>query len=227
MKVSIIIPSYNEAPTLGKLVKQIQKVKIVHQKEIIIVDDGSTDQTESILAKLKNKNGIKIIKNPKNLGKGASIVKALKLATGAIVVIQDADLEYNPKDLPKLLAPFDGSTVKAVYGSRVLGKNPVSHWTFYLGGRLVTLITNLLYKTDITDEPTGYKLFRSGLIRSLKLNCKGFEFCPEVTAKIAKINIKIHEVPISYNPRPLSQKKIKWYDGLAAIFYLLKYRFTN
>lgn len=227
MKVSIIIPSYNEAQTLPKIIDKVTKIKIPYHKEIIVVDDGSKDDTAKILRNIKTPKNIKIIKNSKNLGKGASIKKALKVATGDFVLIQDADLEYDPNDYVKLLAPFKNRNIQVVYGSRVLGKNPISHWTFNLGGRLVTKITNLLYQTQITDEPTGYKLFRTKLIKSFKLRSKGFEFCPEVTAKVAKRKIKITEVPIKYNPRPTSQKKIKWHDGLAAIFYLVKYRFSD
>lgn len=224
MKISVIIPSYNEAGTLPKIIRAVGNVQIKHTKEIIVVDDGSTDNTRGVLKKFKN---VKIVKNAKNLGKGASIIKGLKIATGDIILIQDADLEYDPKEYPRLLAPFDDKNVKVVYGSRVLGKNPISHWTFNLGGRLITKITNLLYNTNITDEPTGYKVFRKDVITSLKLVSKGFEFCPEITAKIAKKNIKITEIPISYHPRPVGQKKIKWHDGMAAIFYLLKYRILD
>ncbi|KKR58843.1 MAG: Glycosyl transferase family 2 [Candidatus Curtissbacteria bacterium GW2011_GWA1_40_47] len=224
VKVSIIIPSFNEFYSLDGLLGRIGKVKIPYQKEIIIVNDGSTDQTASYLRKLKNH---KIITNPRNLGKGASIRKALKHVTGDIVIIQDADFEYDPKDYNNLLSPFRNKDVQVVYGSRELVKNPVSHWTFNLGGRLVTKITNLLYKTHITDEPTGYKLFRAKLIKAIKLESRGFEFCPEVTAKIAKRKVKIIEVPISYNPRPISEKKIKWWDGFVAIYFLLKYKFTD
>ena len=228
MKVSIIIPSFNEGLTLFEVVRKVLSVRLSdYSKEIIIVDDGSWDDTPKILKKLSKDKRIKLIINNKNLGKGASILKAFKIAQGDIIVIQDADLEYDPADIPKLLKPFQDKKVKVVYGSRVLGHNPVSHWTFNLGGRLITLITNLLYGTKITDEPTGYKVFRRNVLKDLNLNSKGFEFCPEVTAKIAKARIKIIEVPIKYKPRPIFEKKIKWYDGLAAIYYLLKYRISD
>ena len=228
MKVSIIIPSFNEGLTLFEVVRKVLSVRLSdYSKEIIIVDDGSWDDTPKILKKLSKDKRIKLIINNKNLGKGASILKAFKIAQGDIIVIQDADLEYDPADIPKLLKPFQDKKVKVVYGSRVLGHNPVSHWTFNLGGRLITLITNLLYGTKITDEPTGYKVFRRNVLKDLNLNSKGFEFCPEVTAKIAKAGIRIIEVPISYRPRSVSEKKIKWYDGLAAIYYLIKYRFLD
>lgn len=227
MKVSIIIPSYNEDATLPKIIAKVLSLKIPYEKKLIVIDDGSTDQTVKVKKRFESQKSIKWITNQKNLGKGASIVKALRLTTGDIILIQDADLEYDPADISKLLMPFKDRSVKVVYGSRVLGDNPISHWTFNLGGRLVTFITNLLFGTNITDEPTGYKVFRKEVFQNIKLKSKGFEFCSEITAKIAKAGIKIEEVPISYHPRPVSEKKIKWHDGLAAIYYLIKYRFFN
>lgn len=228
MKISIIIPSFNEEPTLFEVVKKVLTVRLPgYSKEIIIVDDGSTDGTSKLFKKFNSTKKIKLVINQKNLGKGAAILRALKVATGDLIVIQDADLEYNPLDIPRLLEPFKIKDTQVVYGSRVLRGNPVSHWTFNLGGRSVTLITNLLYGTKITDEATGYKVFRSDVLKNLNLKSKRFEFCPEVTAKIAKAGIKIIEVPISYKPRPVSEKKIKWYDGLAAIYFLLKYRISD
>lgn len=224
MKVSIIIPAYNEEKTLPVILKKVLSQVIPYEKEVIVVDDGSTDHTRELADKYKN---IKWITNRQNLGKGASVRRGLKIATGDLILIQDADLEYSPSDYPKLLKPFQDLNVKAIYGSRVLGGNPVSHWTFNLGGRLVTAITNFLYGTKITDEPTGYKVFRKEILNKFHLKSKRFEFCPELTAKIAKAGIPIIEVPIKYNPRPISQKKIKWHDGIAAIFYLAKYRFLD
>lgn len=235
MKVSIIIPSFNEGRTLKQIVKKVLAVKIPHSKEVIVVNDGSTDETRKILSEFKisffdrkrDHFKFQILEHKQNKGKGTAIRTGLKHATGDIILTQDADLEYDPQDIPKLLLPLKDKKVNVVYGSRVLGKNPISHWTFNLGGRLVTFVTNLLYGTNITDEPTGYKVFRSKILKNLKLKSKGFEFCPEVTAKIAKKGMKIFEVPIKYNPRPISEKKIKWQDGFKAIYYLLKYRFTS
>jgi len=227
VKLSIIIPAYNEDRTLQQIVQKVLSLKTVPSKEVIIVNDGSRDNTPKILKSLSSEKTVKIITNPKNLGKGASVKKALKIASGDVILIQDADLEYEPKDIPQILKMFNNKEVKVVYGSRILGKNPISHWTFNLGGRAITLVTNLLFQTKITDEPTGYKAFRKEVVKNINLKSKGFEFCPEITAKIAKQKIKIWEVPISYHPRPVSEKKIKWQDGLAAIFYLVKYRFTN
>lgn len=224
MRISIIIPVYNEEKTVNEIIDKVMMAMKAYDHEIIAVNDGSSDKSFQILNSLKN---VKVLKNAQNRGKGYSIRKALNFATGDIIVIQDADLEYNPYDIPKLIRKFNQPNVKVVYGSRVLGKNPISHWTFNLGGRVITHLTNLLYGTNITDEPTGYKLIRREILRNIKLRSERFEFCTELTAKIAKKHIKIHEVPISYNPRAVSEKKIKWYDGIAAIYYLLVYRFVN
>lgn len=227
MKLTIIIPAYNEVSSIEEVVKKIMRLKIDYSKEIIIVNDGSTDGTDKVLDKIIKSKDLKIITNVTNLGKGRSIVNALKQSTGDIVLIQDADLEYDPKDIPNLLRPFKDKKISVVYGSRILKNNPISNWMFNLGGKLLTFIANSIYGTNITDEATGYKLFRSKVLKSLDLKSKGFEFCPEVTAKISKKGINIFEVPISYNPRPTSEKKIKWWDGISAIYYLVKYRLFN
>lgn len=228
MKISIIIPTFNEEKTVGAVINKVLSVKLPgYEKEIIVVDDGSTDKTKKALAKFRKNKKVKLMYNSLNLGKGASLSRAFKAAKGEILVVQDADLEYDPQDLIGLIKPFNSKNVKVVYGSRKLRANPISHWTFNFGGKLVTAITNLLYGTSITDESTGYKLFRKGVIDEIKIKSKGFEFCPEITAKIAKRGIKIKELPISYNPRKLSQKKIKWWDGFVAIYYLFKYRFVE
>lgn len=224
MKVSIIIPSYNESKTLPLILEKLTQLRT--NLELIVVDDGSTDDTKKILEKFKKQN-LKIIYNRSNIGKGGSIRKGLKFVTGDVVIIQDADLEYSPSDLPKIIELFKNKKILAVYGSRKLKNNPISHWTFDLGGKLLTALTNMLYGTQLSDEATGYKAFRKETIKSLKLKSNRFEFCPEVTAKLAKRKIKIHEVPISYNPRPTKEKKISWVDGLWSIFYLIKYRISD
>ncbi|MCM8764573.1 MAG: glycosyltransferase family 2 protein [Candidatus Omnitrophica bacterium] len=226
MKLSIIIPVYNEVATIEAVVDRVLAVPI--EKEIVVVDDGSTDGTTEVLERILNgkKNNIKVIFQPENQGKGSAIRRGLLEATGDVVVIQDADLEYDPMDFLSLIKPIEEGRTDVVYGSRVLGKNPKSSISFYLGGRFLSSLTNLLYCTSITDEPTCYKMFRSNLIKSIDLRCRGFEFCPEVTAKIARRKIKILELPISYKPRtPKEGKKIRWKDGVIAIWTLIKYRF--
>jgi len=230
MKLSVIIPVFNEKATIEEIIKKVKKVPV--EKEIIVVDDGSTDGTSNILKKVadekKINNEIKIILKEKNEGKGVAIREGLKYVNGDIVVIQDADLEYDPSDWIKMLKVMDEKKADVVYGSRVLGREKKSSLAFYLGGRILSIITNFLYRAEITDEPTCYKMFRTEIIKNLSLKCKGFEFCPEVTAKIRKKGIKIYEVPIRYNPRSIKEgKKIRWKDGIIAIWTLIKYRFID
>ncbi|MBE9471948.1 MAG: glycosyltransferase family 2 protein [Chloroflexi bacterium] len=228
MKISVIIPVYNEAATITQVVEQVLEVELdTVEKEIIVVNDGSTDGTDAVLTTLATRwpNPPKIVHHERNRGKGAAIRTALEHVTGDVVITQDADLEYTPQEYPRLLAPFEDPAVQVVYGSRNLHRNPRSSWSFYWGGRLLSWVANLLYGSHITDEATGYKAFRANLLRDLDLQSNGFEFCPEVTSKILRRGIRIHEVPISYQPRSFAEgKKINWYDGLRAIWALLKYR---
>lgn len=230
MKVSIIVPVYNEADTIARLLRRVVAVELENaDREIIVVNDGSTDQTAEVLKRISGEwpELVTVVTHQENRGKGAAIRTALEHVTGDIVITQDADLEYRPEEYPQLLARFEDASVQVVYGSRNLRKNPRSSWTFYWGGRLVSWVANLLYGSDLTDEATGYKLVRADLLRSLDLQSEGFEFCPEVTSKLLRRNIEIHEVPISYEPRGLDEgKKIGWRDGLAAIWTLVKYRFA-
>ena len=227
MKLSVIIPVFNEKATIEQIIKKVKKVPV--EKEIIVVDDGSTDGTAEILKEISEKDkNIKIILKEKNEGKGSAIREGLKYVNGDVVVIQDADLEYEPTDWIEMLKFMEEKKADVVYGSRVLGKNKKSSFVFYLGGRILSIITNFLYGAGITDEPTCYKMFNTEIIKSLNLKCRGFEFCPEVTAKIRKKGIKIYEVPIHYNPRSTKEgKKIRWKDGIIAIWTLIKYRFTD
>lgn len=227
MRLSVIIPVFNEKATIGEIVKKVKKIPV--EKEIIVVDDGSTDGTAEILKEISEKDrNIKIILKEKNEGKGSAIREGLKYVNGDVVVIQDADLEYEPTDWIEMLKFMEEKKADVVYGSRVLGKNKKSSFVFYLGGRILSAIANFLYGAGITDEPTCYKMFNTEIIKSLNLKCRGFEFCPEVTAKIRKKGIKIYEVPIHYNPRNIKEgKKIRWKDGIIAIWTLIKYRFTD
>ena len=227
MKLSVIVPVYNEKSTILEIIKKIKAVKI--NKEIIIVDDFSRDGTREILKKIKDKS-IKVLFHERNYGKGHAIRTGIKEVTGDMVIIQDADLEYNPQDYLRLVKPILDGRVKVVYGSRNLGKkkHKRSALSFYLGGVFLSKLANFLYGTKLTDEATCYKLFKTEVIKGLNLRCERFEFCPEVTAKLARKNITILEIPINYNPRSItSGKKIRWKDGLEAIGVLLKYRFVN
>ncbi|MCB0724212.1 MAG: glycosyltransferase family 2 protein [Ignavibacteriae bacterium] len=225
MNLSVIIPVYNEEKYLEEIIARVANTKLVY--EIICVDDGSTDQSKNLLKSLSEDRNIplKVLTHPQNRGKGAAIKTGLSIASGDLVLIQDADLEYNPKDYEALIKPFNEKCVHVVYGSRNLIRNPKSSLAFYYGGRLLSILTNIIYGSKITDESTCYKVFKTELLRDLNLENEGFDFCPEVTAKILKQKIKIHEVPISYSPRSRNEgKKIRWYDGIIAIWTLLKYR---
>lgn len=223
-KLSVVIAAYNEEQTLEKLVDIVLNTDSLGlKKEIIIINDGSSDNTKAIANRLASRNVV-VRHNKKNLGKGASLRRGFKHSTGDIILIQDADLEYNPNEYPRLLKPIVDGKAKVVYGSRELGdKNKYSHLTFYAGGRVVTYATNLLYGSEITDEPTCYKVFDRNILMAIPLRCNRFEFCPEVTAHVLKQDIKIHEVPISYKPRHLSEgKKIRPVDGLVALWTLFR-----
>ena len=232
--LSIIIPVYNEESTLKCLLEKVIHVKLTNwvEKEIIIINDCSRDQSEAIakcvIATYPDVS-IKYARHEVNSGKGMAIRTGLQLVTGDYVVIQDADLEYEPQDFDLLLGYLITCEKKVVYGSRFLEReNKHSYLGFYLGGRLVSLFTNVLYGQHLTDEPTCYKMFDADLLKSIPLQCTGFEFCPEVTAKVSKLGYKIKELPIHYYPRSIREgKKIKWYDGIKAIWILLKYRFIK
>jgi dolichol-phosphate mannosyltransferase len=224
VKLSVIIPLYNEKTTIFQVIKKIRVLPL--ETEIIIVDDFSTDGTRDAIKKLEHDADIKILYHEKNKGKGAAIRTAIRHMTGDIVIIQDADLEYDPNDYVELVKPIVEGTTSVVYGSRQLGlSNKHSYVSFYLGGRLLTILTNLLYGSTITDEPTCYKVFKAETLKSIPLKCERFEFCPEVTAKVLKRKLRIVELPIHYYPRKKEEgKKIRWKDGVEAIWTLLKYR---
>lgn len=230
-KLSIIIPVYNEAETVARLIERVLVVELGDvEREVVVVNDGSTDGTGEVLEQVARRwpRLVEIVHHEQNQGKGAAIRTALEHVTGDVVITQDADLEYDPREYPKLLAVFEDPTVRVVYGSRNLRENPRSSWRFYWGGRLVSWVANLLYGSNLTDEATGYKVFRAELLRSLDLQADGFAFCPEVTGKVLRRDIEIHEVPITYQPRGLDEgKKINWKDGLEAVWVLLKQRFRG
>ena len=228
--LTIIIPVYNETNTIVKIIDQILKTKI--KKQIIVVDDCSTDGSKEKI--IKNKRKIhKIVFHKKNLGKGAAIRTAQKYIKGKLVIIQDADLEYNPKDYKKLIKPIIKKKSLAVYGSRVLGKkrymtNDFTSLMRVFFNHILTIISNFLNRQKLTDAHTCYKVFDSKLFKKIKLKENGFAFCPEVTTKISKLKIDITEIPNSYKGRTYKQgKKISYYDGVMAIFALIKYKFFD
>jgi len=231
MKLSILIPVYNEKNTVLELLKHVAAVNLDGiDKEIIIVDDGSTDGTHQILKGLKNR--YKVIFHKRNMGKGSAIRTALKYATGDILIIQDADLEYDPLTNYKLLIePIKRGEADVVYGSRFLGKDKIDCKEFYLhyfGNRLLTFITNFLYNSNLTDMETCYKVFTKKVLDGIILKAKGFDLEPEITSKLLRKEFKIKEVPISYNSRDFNEgKKITKIDGLKALYYLFKYRFFD
>ena len=229
MKLSIIIPAYNEEKTILEVIDRVKKVKIGNiKKEIIVIDDFSKDNTKKILSKLKN---IKVFFHKKNQGKGAAIRTGLKNAAGDIILIQDADLEYDPKEYPKLLEPILKNKVNVVYGSRrdamkIDVKN--MYKLHYFGNVALTMITNLLFNVKISDMETGYKVFKKEVIKGMKLRSKRFDFEPEITAKIIKRGYKIKEVQIDFRGRKFDEgKKITWRDGIKASYYLIKYRIID
>jgi glycosyltransferase involved in cell wall biosynthesis len=224
--VSVIVPVYNEVAHVDELLQAIHASPV--KKEIIIVDDGSTDGTREKLQAmpLADVNDVTVVFHEKNCGKGAAIRTALQYARGEYVLIQDSDLEYDPQDYPALLRPLEQNQANAVYGVRP--DRPERGLRFFLGAKLLTHLTNLLYGAGIHDEATCYKVFRRSLIAQIPLECRRFEFCPEVTAKLCRMDEKIAEVPIAYTPRSAGEgKKIRHADGWLAIWTLLRHRFTR
>ena len=234
-KLSILIPAYNEEKTVRELIKRVKQVdfsELENSVEILVINDCSTDSTLDIM---KSIDGVKVLSHPINRGKGGAVKTGIKHATGDVIIVQDADLECDPEDIKHIAAPILRGEEKVVYGSRYLlqkekkdrpfGKPKNALALAYLGGRLVTWMTNLLFFSNITDEPTCYKCFDANLIRSIEIDGDGFEWEPEITAKVLKRKIKIKEVPMSYFPRTTEEgKKVNWKDGVRAIWTLFKYR---
>ena len=232
MILTVIIPAYNEKNTIKKIIQKIKLVKNI-KKQIILVDDGSTDGTTDIIKKKLLSNVDKIIFHKRNFGKGAAIISAKKFIKGNYVIIQDADLEYNPQDYKKILNAMLDRKLQSVYGSRVLGKKRYSVKNFTSKSRVffnhvLTIFSNILFNQNLSDAHTCYKAFDANFFKKIKLKEKDFAFCPEITAKISKLGIKIHEVPIDYSGRSYAEgKKISIYDGFRAIYVLLKYKFFS
>lgn len=224
MKLSIVIPVYNESKTVAEIIRQVKAVKNF-DKEIIVVDDGSTDETSGVIKDIKD---ITVIKHEKNQGKGSAIRTGIAQAAGDYLLVQDADLEYDPQDILTMLEPIRRGKAEVVYGSRFTGQRRNMFFWHWIGNQFLTLITNILYNTTLSDMETCYKLMPVKLAKSLNLKAKHFEFEPEVTAKILKKGIRIWEVPISYAGREYHEgKKISWKDALPALFTLIKYRFFD
>lgn len=227
MKITVIIPAYNEKNTIEEILQRVQAMEMAD--EILIVDDGSVDGTREILESLDGIGPIRVIFHDVNQGKGAAVTTGMKNATGDVMIIQDADLEYDPRDYPALFQPIQEDIADVVYGSRFLGgpRRPAMFWHM-VANKVLTLLTNVLYNNILTDMETGYKVFRREIVEDLTIHAKSFDFEPEFTAKIMKRNVRIFEVPISFNPRDYSEgKKIKLSDAFVAVWTLFKYRFVD
>ena len=231
MKLSIVIPVYNEAATISQIVDMVRSVDVGMDKEILLVDDCSRDGTRDVLAKMgKEQTDLKVLLHEVNQGKGAALRTGFTAATGDVVLIQDADLEYDPKEYPRLLQPIVDGHADVVYGSRFLGGGAhrvVFYW-HYLGNRLLTTLSNMTTNLNLTDMEVCYKVFKRAVIQSIPLRENRFGFEVEITAKIARRKLKIYEVPISYYGRDYSEgKKIGWKDGFSALRCIVKYMFAD
>jgi glycosyltransferase involved in cell wall biosynthesis len=227
MNLSVVIPVYNEAGNIKEIIKRVEAQQLAN--EIVVVDDGSTDGTRDLLKDLDGRDKLRIILHERNQGKGAAVVTGMRAAMGDILLIQDADLEYDPRDYPQLLQPIQEDIADVVYGSRFLGgPRRVAMFWHMVANKLLTVMTNILFNTILTDMETGYKVFRRQVIEGMTINARRFDFEPEVTAKVLKRHYRIFEVPITFNPRDYSQgKKIKLKDAFSAVWTLLKYRFVD
>jgi glycosyltransferase involved in cell wall biosynthesis len=227
MFVSVVVPVYNERKTIQEILRRIQVMNIA--SEIVVVDDGSTDGTREILKDIDSAGIVRVVYQQKNQGKGAAVRQGIKESKGEVIIIQDADLEYDPREYPNLLRPIEEGLADVVYGSRFLGgaRRPILFWNM-VANKILTLITNILYNNILTDMETGYKVFRRSAIENIPLRAKRFDFEPEFTAKILKRKVRIFEVPIAFNPRDYSEgKKIKMQDAFQAMWALFKYRFVD
>jgi glycosyltransferase involved in cell wall biosynthesis len=227
MKLTVIIPVYNEVKTIQEILRRVEATGLAD--EIVVVDDGSMDGSREVLQQLEGSEQVRVLYHEHNQGKGKAVRTGIQNATGDLILIQDADLEYDPREYPNLLRPIQEGIADVVYGSRFLGagRRPVLFWNM-VANRILTLTTNILYNNILTDMETGYKLFRRQVVKDMPLRAHGFEFEPEFTAKILKRKVRLYEVPISFNPRDYSEgKKIKMKDAFIAMWMLVKYRFMD
>jgi glycosyltransferase involved in cell wall biosynthesis len=228
-KISVIVPVFNERNTLVEILRRMRAVELPDgiEREIIVVDDGSDDGTRDVLKQLGDST-VRVVMHENNRGKGAAVRTGFAHATGDYVLVQDADLEYDPEDWPKLLAPVLRGKARVVYGSRFTGERRNMLFLHWIGNRFLSLVTNVLYNTTLSDMETCYKLIDRALISQLRLHADRFDFEPEITAKLLKLGVRIYEVPISYTGREFDEgKKITWRDGIAALRTLVKYRFKD
>ena len=225
--LSVIVPVFNERSTVAEIVRRMRSVELPIEREIVVVDDGSDDGTGAVLTQLRDST-VRVIAHPQNRGKGAAIRTGLESATGDLVLVQDADLEYDPEDWPRLLAPVLKGRARVVYGSRFTGERRNMLFLHWVGNRFLSLVTNVLYNSTLSDMETCYKLFDRRVLDGIRLHADRFDFEPEFTAKVLRRRIRIYEVPISYAGRELSEgKKITWQDGVTALWTLVKYRFVD
>jgi glycosyltransferase involved in cell wall biosynthesis len=227
MKISVVVPVYNEINTIREILRRVQAVGVAD--EILVVDDGSSDGTSEILKDYEDDHCVKVIFHTRNQGKGAAVRTGIRNASGDLLLIQDADLEYDPRDYEMLLKPIREDLADVVYGSRFLGapRRPVMFWHM-VANKVLTLMTNILYNNILTDMETGYKVFRREVVQDMKLRANRFDFEPEFTAKILKRDVRIFEVPITFNPRDYDEgKKIGMKDAFQAVWALIKYRFVD
>ena len=224
--LSVVMPVFNELATVEEVIRRVLNVPL--RIELVVVDDCSTDGTRDLLARLQAELGFVLLQQQRNQGKGAALRRGFEVVTGTLVVIQDADLEYSPEEFPELIEVICDGRADVVYGSRFLGRHRVFLFTHYLGNRFLTLLTNILYNTMLTDMETCYKVMRTEVLKSMTLESNGFGIEPELTAKIFRRKLRVYEVPISYDGRGYDEgKKIGWRDGFVALWVLLKFRFTE